>query len=357
MNSRPLKKEWVEERQSNWFNSNDTNWDNLHGWTARRVGQAINACIDEQTAVSYLKNRIADRKGKTSYSQACREIETTARNLYRKDIGPSDQSEGRPRPLPRAEVYITPEQKAANLTSLITTRGVSQNDICSLSPYPIPPGVHHHSRLFFQTMFKPEDLLFAANTERVKREHQARYIRPAAQWAGDSPGVGEWDKIDRVPQFLCISPLTGQPDEEGSYRSANCRATVPYMLIEIDEDIKSEADRENSLQRQRDLWASFLTKGELPIAAIVFSGGKSYHVWISTLGNTIDAADSITEELYRKLFDPIGVDSAKKGKATLARVPGAYRRAKENGLIEEAEELKKVSSLVYLNPHHARGGW
>lgn len=361
MNGRPLKQEWIDERQTNWFNSSDTSWDNLHQWTARRVGQAINACIDEQTAVSFLKNRVAGRKGKTSYSQACREIEATARNLYRKDAGPSvdNGTDARPRPIPRLEsvsrLDTTPEQQAANLASLITTTGISQSDLCALSPCPIPPGVHHHARLFFQTMFKPEDLLFAAHSERVRKEHQASYIRPAAQWAEGSPGVDEWDKIGLVPQFLCLSPLTGQPDDEGSYRSAVCRATVPYMLVEIDEDIKSEADRENSLQRQRDLWASFLHKGKLPIAAIVFSGGKSYHVWIATQANTIEAADSITEELYRKLFDPIGVDSAKKGKATLARVPGAYRREKGAGLIEEAEGLKKVSSLVYLNPHHTRG--
>ena len=340
MNSRPLKKEWVEERQSNWFNSNDTNWDNLHGWTARRVGQAINACIDEQTAVSYLKNRIADRKGKTSYSQACREIETTARNLYRKDIGPSDQSEGRPRPLPRAEVYITPEQKAANLTSLITTRGVSQNDICSLSPYPIPPGVHHHSRLFFQTMFKPDDLLFAAHTERVKREHQARYIRPAAQWAGDSPGVGEWDKIDRVPQVLCISPLTGQPDEEGSYRAGECRASVPYMLVEIDDA---------PLQAQRDLWLSLILDS-IPIVALVYSGNKSYHAWILVRGETIDERDRYIYDRYAELFDMLGVDRNKKGKATLARVPGSYRLDKETGEVEKDEHgINRAARLVYLN--------
>lgn len=352
--ARPLKQEWIKERQDRFYSGSDRNWDYLHLWARRRIGHAIEACIPKEQAVRFLQSEVRSRQGKTSYSEACKDIEKTAENRYSKDPMPTvgGLPPGSSRTF-RASVpcelapKLTPEEKAAkeaaiisdNLKRVITQSNTSELNIIEQSPCPIPIGLHHHAKLFFQTMFEPTALLFAAPTERIAKEAQRDYIKPAKEWAESSPGVNEWDNVNDVPQFLCISPLTGKPNSEGSYRAGDCRASVPFMLVEIDDA---------PLQRQRDLWLSLILKS-IPVVALVYSGKKSYHAWILARGETIAERDEYIRGTYERHFDGLGVDRSKKGKATIARVPGSYRRDKSGAIEQNEDGMIRAARLVYLN--------
>ena len=85
-----------------------------------------------------------------------------------------------------------------------------------------------------------------------------------------------------------------------------------------------------------DLQLSVLARLPLPIAAIIFSGGKSYHALVR-----VAAPDAVE---YRKdvgrmlaLLRPLGFDQSTGNPSRMSRLPGATR----------GEELQR---LIYLNP-------
>ncbi|MCE0483116.1 MAG: hypothetical protein LV479_02635 [Methylacidiphilales bacterium] len=85
-----------------------------------------------------------------------------------------------------------------------------------------------------------------------------------------------------------------------------------------------------------ELQLSVIARLPLPVAAIIFSGGKSYHALVR-----VDAVDVVE---YRRdvgrmlaLLRPLGFDQSTGNPSRMSRLPGATR----------GEELQR---LVYLNP-------
>lgn len=85
-----------------------------------------------------------------------------------------------------------------------------------------------------------------------------------------------------------------------------------------------------------DLQLSVLARLPLPIAAIIFSGGKSYHAVVK-----VDAQDAVE---YRKdvgrllsILRPMGFDQSTSNPSRMSRLPGAIRG-------------KHIQKLLYLNP-------
>jgi hypothetical protein len=92
-----------------------------------------------------------------------------------------------------------------------------------------------------------------------------------------------------------------------------------------------------ALEIQLSLWARL----PLPVAAIISSGGSSYHAWVK-----VDCTD---EAEYREQVNRVlttlarfAVDPANKNPSRLARLPGARRSIGANG--------QGAQQLVYLNP-------
>jgi len=96
-----------------------------------------------------------------------------------------------------------------------------------------------------------------------------------------------------------------------------------YALLEFD-DIPLE------------LQLSLFAKVTLPIAAITYSGGRSYHAWVKVDASSLDDYKNYVAKLYR-LAKPLGVDQANKNPSRMSRLPGVYRGDQQQ-------------RLVYLNP-------
>lgn len=132
----------------------------------------------------------------------------------------------------------------------------------------------------------------------------------------------------QVPQseagcWIRINPLDG----EGI---GNKNVTVfRYALLEMD-------------SVPLDLQLAFFARIELPIAAIVKSGGKSVHAWVKV--DCLDAT-SYTDTVGRlyALLAVFGIDQSNKNPSRLARFPGATRQIGRVG--DGAQEL------LYLNPN------
>ena len=77
---------------------------------------------------------------------------------------------------------------------------------------------------------------------------------------------------------------------------------------------------------------------ELPIVALIFSGGKSIHAWICVDCDDMDDwNDAVRKHLYNKTLIPYGVDRACSNPGRLSRTPGARRK----GVSQD---------LLYINP-------
>jgi len=119
------------------------------------------------------------------------------------------------------------------------------------------------------------------------------------------------------------NPVSGTPTgEKGGWTDADITAHR-FALVESD-------------LLPLELQLSVLARLPLPIAAIIFSGGKSYHALVK-----VDAPDALE---YRKdvsrmlaLLRPLGFDAGTGNPSRMSRLPGAMRGSEQQ-------------RLVYLNP-------
>ena len=107
-----------------------------------------------------------------------------------------------------------------------------------------------------------------------------------------------------------------------------------------------------------DLQLSLFTRLKLPVAAIVTSGGRSYHCWVK-----VDAPDA--EEYKRivvkllSILEPLGIDAKNKNPSRLSRLPGAQRTngAADDGAVDcERQPVCGRQRILYLNPNPPEDG-
>ena len=202
-------------------------------------------------------------------------------------------------------------------------KGIGPEDIRQFSPVRIADDDLANSAILLEFLYDEDDLLFMGDAYDVEPWR----IRTASNWK-DVFCTVPW----RPPHIL-PNPLIGQEVLNKSGRpSLRCDAAVarfPFAVAEFD-DI--------SLDDQAAFWASV----DLPIAALIFSGGKSIHSLISV--NCTDVQDwdrRVRGGLYRDFLVPLGVDPRCSNPSRLSRLCGHFRREKD-----------QMQRLLYL----ARGG-
>lgn len=139
-------------------------------------------------------------------------------------------------------------------------------------------------------------------------------------------------------EYIVPNPFTGKPapkksDDGVSLRCDRAIHQFRYAVAEFDN---------LSIDDQLAFWS----QTTLPVAALIFSGGKSIHAWIRCDGITsLEEWDSvIKDELYAQFLIPMGVDRACSNPSRLSRMPGHFRKDK-----------KQVQQLLYLNPAATEG--
>lgn len=221
-----------------------------------------------------------------------------------------------PRPASKAEL------DGAGLFSAIASKGLANGAteagleaaLLARSPQPVPEEPVEQARALLDTLYLPDARLFIGRREDSGRTQ----IRAAAAWRelmGRQPS-----RLAEMP-LICANPLSGAPaltadGRKLTLRGDACVASFLYAIAEF--DCKSRLE-------QLAFWHGMLDRNE-PVAAIVDSGNKSLHAWLSV--NPADAAQwaaDVEAGLFKRLLVPLGCDPACRNESRLTRMPGHMR--------------------------------
>ena len=182
---------------------------------------------------------------------------------------------------------------------------------------------------YIETLFDPGEIIGYAMKSRLDEERQkyipkdkgtykltAGEILEKISKHGDDIGASLGDYDPRAGAWIRFNPLDGE-----GVRNSNV-TEYRYALVESD---NLDIEKQNSIIREL----------ELPVAVLMFSGGKSVHAIVR-----IDAADykeyqKRVEYLY-KICEKNGlkVDTQNKNPSRLSRLPGCMRGDKKQFIID-----------------------
>ena len=202
--------------------------------------------------------------------------------------------------------------------------GATEANFIRASAVPIPAEPQEHTVLMLETLYQRGDIVFIGGIRDAgiprKTLHQVGQI------------LEYFRRGVKAPAHIIPNPLTGKtaPTRTGNkdtYRGDRCVDQFRFAVVEFDDLTRAE---------QLAFWAAV----QLPVHALIDSGGKSIHGWIA-----IDGVESleqwethIKEALYGEYLIPLGVDGACSNAARLSRLPGHHR------------DTGRYQRLLYLNP-------
>ena len=249
-----------------------------------------------------------------------REIMDAVRKAQDSHHGPARsmvQSRWRPpKPIPTVRPFDAATFLAARLAE---GEGYGECEIWDASPVRIETTPPEDAILLLETLYTPEDMLFAG-------ERYGSTVKTAADW------LAAFRAGHPIPPHIMPNALTGTmaltKDGRPSLRADACVKSFRFAVAEFD-----GLSRDDQL---RFWWAV-----NLPVCALIDSGGKSLHAWIRIDG--VGTASQWTDQVERLLFGryliPLGCDAACRNEARLSRLPGHLR-----------SEKGRWQRLLYLAP-------
>ena len=152
--------------------------------------------------------------------------------------------------------------------------------------------------------------------------------------------VGDWmrriEAGEPCPPHFIPNALTGQEhpltDGKLSRRGDSAVAAFRYAVAEFDGLSKPD---------QLAFWWGFKSA---PIVALIDTGGKSIHAILKVDAPSREAwAAEVEQKLFARVLIPLGCDAACRNESRLSRLPGHFRR-----------EKNQWQRLLYLNPEGVR---
>jgi len=220
---------------------------------------------------------------------------------------------GQSKPYKKTQVAscIIPEKNTFSTISA-TGKYSTEDELKAASPIPIPDDPVAQQRLFLETVFLPDDLVFSG--EKVW-PGTPQTIKPVCEWTlSGAPGP-----------LISSNPLSGlmAPKKDGSgmtYRGDNCVKYFRNAIVEFDNQ---------PFEDQVRFWSAI----KLPVKALVHSGGKSLHAWLDVssfkINNIAQWEKEIEVELYEKRLVRFQPDMSCSTPAHLTRIPGVFRKEKD----------------------------
>lgn len=186
--------------------------------------------------------------------------------------------------------------------------GVGEADIWEASPVRLDTAPEQDAGVLLRALYAPDDVLFIGGT-------YGRTVKRIDEW------LKRMETTEWVPPHVIPNPLTGEvgrtKDGRPSFRADGCVKAFRFAVAEFD-----GMSREDQI---RFWWAV-----DLPVCALIDSGGKSLHAWIRIDG--VQTAEQWTELVEGRLFGrylvPLGCDAACRNEARLSRLPGHFRAEK-----------------------------
>ena len=181
---------------------------------------------------------------------------------------------------------------------------------------------------YLSTLFQPDDIVgFSVKARQDKEKDKwypsdsGVYVLTAGQimdnlkkYKSIEYVIGDYNKA--AGAWIRINPLDGKG-------VANANVTdFRYTLVESD-----DVDLEKQL--------ALIKKMELPVAALVHSGGKSIHAVVKVNAMSMDDYQKKVQYLYEKCSQfGFRIDTKNKNPSRLSRMPGIIRKGKKKFLID-----------------------
>lgn len=247
-----------------------------------------------------------------------------------------------PRERPTAEIKLTQDNKAELLAMwernaakvCESSLGVTEMDFREASPIRPPEGGGWDDfHCVIENLYQPDEFVNVAT--RWKRDEKGR-ICP--QGAGMTRKAREWRRAippaSEAGGWLMPNPTkkakgSGEGGAICNVDIASCR----FVLCEAD-----------NLPHDKQL--AFWAKAQLPVAAIIYSGKRSYHAWLRLDSPTVEIHQENVKQITGHLWNLYGFDRVRDIRR-LSRLPGAMRHL--------GPEIPTRQSLIYLNPQPAPG--
>lgn len=182
-----------------------------------------------------------------------------------------------------------------------------------------------------ENLYRPDDVLFIGNYYNVKQSS----VKTVSEWLELFQEIFKERAnlqlllkgiTEKYPHII-PNPLTGEPgtvkgSDKQTLRGDNCVKSYRYIVAEFDD---LPMPKQGAVLRG-------LCSIDWKIAALIHSGGKSCHAWL-TVDREITNADEWAFHVKGRLFPmlaALGVDRACSNPSRLSRLPGAYRTDKSN---------------------------
>ena len=210
---------------------------------------------------------------------------------------------------------------------ILDGRGVTPEDVMAVSKVMISTDPVGQNVQFIDHLYEDKGVLLFAGPRNAPGIPNKTLI-----W--DTALKRRFKKLGHVDiEYIAPNPFTGgwAPKKSGAgntRRGDNCVQHYRFSMAEFDD---------LSLPDQLAFWSQV----ELPIVALIHSGGKSVHAWLKVDNVTsLEQWDKqVKQELYAAYLGPMGVDSSCKNAARLSRMPGHFRQDKG-----------QLQQLLYLDP-------
>ena len=219
--------------------------------------------------------------------------------------------------IPKPEHVV--KNGATVLRNIINQGKISEEvDLWEVSPIRIDWPPKEDAINFLSIMYEPTDLIFIG--EQLTKGILGQSIRTSAAW------INFFNKGGHLPSLIMINPLNGIACEKKSGDGISLRGDANIAVFKFGLAEHDDLTKEDQIK----FWAAI----NMPIRALVDSGGKSIHGWIDlqALGikNLEQWSNFIKHRLYNQILTPLGVDSACSNPSRLSRLPGHFRTEKGN---------------------------
>ncbi|MGC3990161.1 MAG: hypothetical protein QM796_10865 [Chthoniobacteraceae bacterium] len=235
---------------------------------------------------------------------------------------------------PKSRLKLPPETILANASKVSRGQPLSAEELIALSPVPIPGAPLETTALFIKTLFANTDSVNIVNNTNPHPDTKPQPKGPgltmtAADWASEFSSL-EPDALLPGHYWIRFNPVTAAGSGKyGSYCDVDVTRCA-YCLVEFDD---------LPVEEQIPLFANL----NLPIVAIIASGGRSVHALVRLAPQTSpEQYKEFTKKLLKKL-SRFGVDESNKNPSRFTRLPGVLRNP--------AAGLAGMQRLLYLNPN------
>lgn len=210
-----------------------------------------------------------------------------------------------------------------------------ETDLWDASPWRPPEDPRADARMLLAALYDRDEQINIVTDYEIKRTDTGAE-KAAPRGAGKTLSRDEWMlelrsnglPASRAGGWMRMNPVLAHGSgKAGAITDADVTA-FRFLLLESD-------------KLSLELQLSMLARLPLPIAAIIFSGGASYHAWVN-----VDCCDG---ETYRNTalrvlgaLERFGFDQSNKNPSRLSRLAGAQRTIGAQG--------GGIQRLIYLNP-------